>query len=229
MSSTQSRTVVIVPAFNEERAISAVIGALRDYTVVVVDDGSSDDTAKVSALAGARVLRHAINRGQGAAIQTGIDFALSALAADVVVTFDADGQHDAADVGTLTRPIINGESEIVLGSRFLIEEHSAHVPAGRRTVLRLAVIFTRLFARARLTDTHNGLRAFSRAAAEELDLRNDRMAHASEIIDQVVRSGRRFVEVPVRVRYTDYSTQKGQRASGAFRVMFDYLMNRWLR
>jgi glycosyltransferase involved in cell wall biosynthesis len=222
---------VIIAAFNEAECIADVVRDVREVypNVVVVDDGSSDDTAERAREAGAWVLTHLINRGQGAALQTGIAYAL-ARGAQFVVTFDADGQHDVADIAALIAPIVRGEVDVSLGSRFLqTGQTGIEMPASRRVVLFFAVVFMRMTVRARLTDAHNGLRAFSRAAAERVDIKLDRMAHASEIVDQVVNSGVRYKEVPVHVRYTDYSLRKGQRNSAAFRVVFDYLMARLIR
>lgn len=219
---------VVIAAYNEAGAIGRVVSELRQVypNVVVVDDGSADDTFRHAHAAGAVVLRHIINRGQGAALQTGISYAL-AHGAELIVTFDADGQHRVEDIAALAAPITRGEVEISLGSRFL--GHSDAIPARRRLVLLLAVLFMRVTSGVKLSDAHNGLRAFSRRAAAMLDIQLDRMAHASEIIDQIRASGLPFREVPVRVRYTEYSIQKGQRSSAAFRVAWDYLIGRLLR
>jgi len=212
-------------AYNEGGVIAGVVRPLVDsgYGVVVVDDGSRDETAERARGAGAAVVRHAINRGQGAALQSGLRYALRQ-GARILVTFDADGQHSAEDIPRLVRPIAGQAADIVLGSRFL--EHAADVPVARRLLLRLAVVFTGVVSGVRLTDAHNGLRALSRRAAEQVDLHLDRMAHASEIIDQLVRTGLPLVEVSVTVRYTSYSLQKGQRAGNAARIVWDYLLNK---
>jgi glycosyltransferase involved in cell wall biosynthesis len=219
---------VVIAAYNEARAIGRVVSELRLVypNVVVVDDGSADDTYRHAHAAGAIVLRHILNRGQGAALQTGISYAL-AHGAELVVTFDADGQHRVEDIAVLAGPIVNGEVDICLGSRFLADRDA--VPLGRRIVLMLAVVFTRMTSGVKLTDAHNGLRAFSRKAAGEIDIQLDRMAHASEIIDQIRASQLPYREMPVRIRYTEYSIQKGQRSSAAFRVAWDYLIGRLLR
>lgn len=219
---------VVVAAYNEAAVIGDVVRSLVEcgYPVAVVDDGSRDETAARARDAGASVLRHAINRGQGAALQSGITYALAQGAA-LVVTFDADGQHAASDVRRLLQPIADGTADIVLGSRFL--EHAADVPPARRLLLRGAVAFTGVMSGVRLTDAHNGLRAMSRRAASRVDLHLDRMAHASEIIDQLVRTGLPIVEVSVTVRYTPYSVEKGQRAGNAVRIVWDYLLNRLSR
>jgi glycosyltransferase involved in cell wall biosynthesis len=219
---------IIIAAYNESAVIAGVIQPLiaAGYSVVAVDDGSRDETMACARAAGARVLRHVVNRGQGAALQSGLRYALRH-GARILVTFDADGQHSADDLPRLVQPIADGRADIVLGSRFL--EHAADVPAARRVLLRLAVAFTSVMSGVRLTDAHNGLRALSRRAAEQVDLQLDRMAHASEIIDQLVRTGLPREEVSVTVRYTSYSLEKGQRAGNAARIVWDYLLNKLSR
>ncbi|HEX6099043.1 MAG TPA: glycosyltransferase family 2 protein [Thermoanaerobaculia bacterium] len=224
---------VVVPAYNEGRVLGGVVEELvaRGHRVVVVDDGSTDDTPAAARRAGAVVLRHAVNRGQGAALQTGIAYALRR-GAEHIVTFDSDGQHAAEDVDALVAPLRAGRADVVLGSRFIgtpSVKHSEGMPGGRKAILALAVVFTRVASGARVTDTHNGLRAFTRAAAAKLDIRLDRMAHASEILDQIVRHGLRFEEVPVHVRYTEYSRRKGQSSFAALRILADYVVGRWMR
>lgn len=224
----QETTFIVIPAYNEERAIGAVVSAVKASwpRVIVVDDGSRDGTARTARAAGATVLTHIVNRGQGAALQTGIAFALRH-GAQIIVTFDSDGQHRAEDIATLVAPIVEERADAVLGSRFL--GTTDQMPWRRRILLRAAVIFTRISSGARVTDAHNGLRAFSRQGASRISIQLDRMAHASEIVDQIAARGVRFLEVPVHVRYSDYSRQKGQSTLGAFRVLFDYLWSRWLR
>jgi len=218
---------IVVPAFNEEKKIGDVVREIRRQcpNVVVVDDGSEDWTLQRALEAGATVLRHSINRGQGAALQTGLKYALLG-GARYLVTFDADGQHPIDALPRLLSPILDGKAEIVLGSRFLRD--AGQVPQARRALLGGAVLFTRVFSRVKLTDAHNGLRAFSRRAAGMIDIQLDRMAHASEIIDQVRASGLPYTEVPVQIRYTEYSRAKGQRASGAIRIVIDYFLGRLL-
>lgn len=224
----RARTAIVIAAYNEAGCIGSVVSELRASfpNVIVVDDGSPDATAEEARLAGATVLRHYVNRGQGAALQTGITYALGQ-GAEILVTFDADGQHDVADLPAMIQPIAAGEVHICLGSRFL--RSTEGIPWFRRMVLRGAVLFTRMTSRVRLTDAHNGFRAFSRTAALSVDIQLDRMAHASEIVDQFHQSGLPYREVPVRIRYTEYSLRKGQRSSAALRVAFDYLLGRLTR
>jgi glycosyltransferase involved in cell wall biosynthesis len=215
----------VIPAYNEGACVGDVVGRVkaRFPHVVVVDDGSGDATAEVSRAAGATVVRHLVNRGQGAALKTGIDYAL-ARGAEVIVTFDSDGQHQLEDVDALLAPVIAGECDVALGSRFL--RGGSNVPFLRKFTLKLGVVFTRLVSRIRVTDTHNGLRALSREAASRIQIRQDRMAHASEILDEISRLKLRFREVPTRIVYTDYSRAKGQRSSAAFRVVWDFLIGK---
>jgi polyprenyl-phospho-N-acetylgalactosaminyl synthase len=226
--SVRRKLYVVIAAYNEAGVIERVVHELRAVypNVIVVDDGSIDETWRNAHRGGAIVLRHVLNRGQGAALQTGISFALQH-GAELVVTFDADGQHRVEDVAALAAPIAAGEVEICLGSRFLYDSDA--VPFGRRMLLAAAIVFTRLASGLKLSDAHNGLRAFSRRAAAYIDIRLDRMAHASELIDQVRSSGLSYREVPVRIHYTDYSLAKGQRSSAALRVALDYLIGRLLR
>jgi glycosyltransferase involved in cell wall biosynthesis len=226
-------TIVVVAALDEATAIGPVVEALRQSgaTVVVVDDGSTDETARAATDAGAIALRHLVNLGQGAALVTGMRYALARLQPSVLVTFDADGQHDAADLAALTRPILSGDADVVLGTRFANGGQAVGMPRLRRQLLRLAA---RSGSRAHgltLTDSHNGLRALAPGAATMLTdrLSQMRMAHASEIVALVAHGGCRVVEVPVTVRYTPYSLAKGQRLRHALVVLWDLLASRLLR
>jgi glycosyltransferase involved in cell wall biosynthesis len=219
---------VVVPAYNEAPRLAATLRPLRRRhpQVVVVDDGSTDDTAEVAHREGAWVVRHLLNCGQGAALQTGIDFAL-ARGAGAVVTFDADGQHAPEDIDRLLEPVLSREADVALGSRFL--GRTEGMPLGRRAVLKLGVLFTRVFSRIRVTDTHNGLRAFSRTAAGQIRITQNRMAHASEILDQVRELGLRYVEVPVTVRYTEGTLAKGQSSWNAVKIVGQLVLGRLIR
>ncbi|MBV9346591.1 MAG: glycosyltransferase family 2 protein [Pseudolabrys sp.] len=216
---------IVIAAYNEGRAIGDVIGALRPegYSVVVVDDCSRDETAAVARQAGASVLRHAINLGQGAALQTGIEFAL-AQGAEILVTFDADGQHRVSDIPALTAALGDAHADFALGSRVL--GGTVNAPPSRKLLLWLATVFTRLTTGMRITDTHNGLRAMTRRGAQAIKLRQNRMAHASEILDQIAASGLTYVEVPVTIEYSEYSLAKGQSFGDALTIVFDLFARR---
>src|SRR5690242_12514906 len=221
------RIWVVIAAYNEAKVIARVVGevALRGYHVVVVDDGSADDTADRAASAAA-VVRHPVNLGQGAALQTGIDYALQQ-GADAIGTFDADGQHRATDIERLVAALREAPADFALGSRFL--DDTIALSTARRLLLRAATVFTQLTTGLRLTDTHNGLRAMTRRGAETIRLRQNRMAHASEILAQIAASGLAYVEVPVRIEYTAYSVAKGQRLSDALTILLDLFARRLYR
>ena len=226
------KIVVVIPAWNEEKMIAEVVAGVREVVphVFVIDDGSTDATAAEAMRAGAEVFTHAVNRGQGAALATGINAALLT-GADVIVTFDADGQMDPADIPRLIASVISGERDVVLGSRFLStnnQQPTTKIPILRRWTLKLALTFTRLTTGLKLTDTHNGLRAFSKNAAQALGLECDRMAHASEILERIAAGGFRYAEVPMTVRYTEYSMKKGQKFSGAFKILRDLVISDWI-
>lgn len=218
-------TYIVIAAYNEGPCIEDVVRDVRgEYpNVVVVDDGSTDDTFEAARGSATYVLRHPLNRGQGAALQTGIEFALSR-GAQFIVTFDADGQHRIEDIQAMVGPIARGECEITLGSRFL--GGTQNMPTGRRRMLRMAVLFTRVVNRIEVTDAHNGLRAFSRKAAGKIHIKLDGMAHASELLDQVRQSGLAFREIPVQIRYTKYSMSKGQASRNAFQIVVQYILGK---
>jgi glycosyltransferase involved in cell wall biosynthesis len=223
-----SYVCVVVPAYNEEAVVEQVIGRLKrnHYEVVVVDDGSTDRTANIAGAAGAIVVRHPINLGQGAALQTGIEFALSR-GADILVTFDADGQHSSGEIAKLVHTLDVENADFALGSRFL--GTTINAPPVRKIVLRAAAHFTRFTIGIKITDAHNGLRAMTRRGASAIRLRQNRMAHASEILSQIACSELRYVEVPVTIEYSPYALKKGQKLGQLFVILLDLLIGRLRR
>jgi glycosyltransferase involved in cell wall biosynthesis len=221
-SGPRSSVWVVMPAFNEGEAIRPVVESLlaQGHHVVVVDDGSREPLLEVLHGTSVHLLRHVINLGQGAALQTGIRYAL-ARGAELIVTFDADGQHQSTDVDALTAPIRAQRAEVALGSRFLAGGHAVRISRSKQLVLKLAVVFSRWTTGLSLTDTHNGLRAFSRRAAQTLHITQNGMAHASQILQQIALHRLAYVEVPVTVVYSDYSMRKGQRVTNAFNILWD--------
>jgi glycosyltransferase involved in cell wall biosynthesis len=211
---------VVIAAYNEAGVIARVIADVRrgGFPIVLVDDGSTDATAEVAERAGAVVVRHPVNLGQGAALQTGLEFALYE-GADVIVTFDADGQHRVADIAGLVDALAQHGVDYVLGSRFL--GCAVNLPLARRLLLVAATWFTRITSGLSLTDTHNGLRAMTRKGASAIRLRQNRMAHASEILSQIAASRLKYVEVPVTIEYTEYSLAKGQKLGDALSILVD--------
>ena len=219
-------TWVVVPAYDEATTIGDVVTSLRDHFdhVVCVDDGSHDQTAALATAAGATVLRHVLNRGQGAALQTGFDFVLREGTGRYVVTFDADGQHLATDAVRMVDHAREQQLDVVLASRFLGD--CATIPASRLTLLRAAIWFSRRTSGLKLTDTHNGLRVLSLAALRCIRLEFPGMAYASELETAVARSGLPWAELPTTVLYTDYSRSKGQHNSNAVNIVFDLALRR---
>ena len=213
-------TWLIIPAYNEAAVIGRVVADVvrRGYKVAVIDDGSTDETGRNAGSAGAVIVIHPINLGQGAALQTGIQFALRQ-GADYIVTFDADGQHRGADIVGLLDALTTNNADFALGSRFL--GSAVAMPPSRRLLLMAATWFTRLTTGLKISDTHNGLRAMTRRGASRIKLRQNRMAHASELLDAIARSGLRYVEVPVTIEYSQYSLAKGQRLADSLRILVD--------
>lgn len=220
---------IVIPAYNEATSIADVIKRVRDagYThILVVNDGSQDKTGEIASASGAIVLDHLINRGQGAALRTGIHFAVEQYHPIVIVTFDADGQHTASDIPGLIAPILADEADIVLGSRFLKSNNS--VPFLRRLILRWGVLFTNIISQVNLSDTHNGLRALSEKAAKLIEIHHRGMEHASEIIDEITHHRLRYVECPVTIVYSDYSLKKGQKTSNFIRIALKIILKKLL-
>jgi polyprenyl-phospho-N-acetylgalactosaminyl synthase len=216
---------LVIPAYNEAKVISDTLRSVRAVfiNIVVVDDCSADATGQLSLQAGAHVCRHPINLGQGAALQTGIDYAL-AQGAEMIVTFDADGQHQPADAREMVETLDRLGCDVVLASR--VRGLAEGISGTRQTLLKLATWYTRLTTGLAITDTHNGLRAFTRSAAQALRIRQNRMAHASEILETIGRLKLHYVEIPCTITYTEYSRAKGQRLSGAFAILADLYLRR---
>lgn len=203
--------------------VGDVIRAARTTfpNIVCVDDGSSDDSAQLTFDAGASLVRHPINLGQGAALRTGLDFALAQPGAEYFVTFDSDGQHQVEDALAMVTRLDTEPLDVVIGTRFL--DQRTRVGALKRVVLRLAVLFERMRSGLKLSDAHNGLRAFNRTAATVIEIEQNRMAHASEITVQIGRHKLRYAEQPVHVLYTDYSRGKGQSLWNSVNILNDLL------
>ena len=216
-------TWFVVPLFNEGAVVGDVIRDLRTrYPLVVcVDDGSADDSAQIARDAGAAVVRHPYNMGQGAALKTGIDYALRDPAMRQIVTFDSDGQHQVDDAAQMIALREQEQVDVVLGSRFL----DARTKPGliKRLVLWGAVHYSNLTSGVRLTDAHNGLRVLGRHACEVITIEQNRMAHASEIVEEIGRHKLTVAEHPVHILYTDYSRSKGQSMLNSVNIVIDML------
>lgn len=215
---------IVIPLYNEADVIGDVIRGLIPLFphVVCVDDGSSDRSARIAAEAGAFVVEHPINLGQGAALQTGIDFAVAHHECDYIVTFDADGQHRIEDALGMLELARTEDLAIVFGSRFLDDRTDPGWV--KKVVLKTAIWVTNLTTGMKLTDAHNGLRVIRRDAAERIDLKQDRMAHATEIVLELGRTGLPWREYPVELLYTDYSKSKGQSVLNSVNILVDLIV-----
>lgn len=220
---------IVIPAYNEREVIQSTIEAVKIKfgNIVVVDDCSSDKTAVMAASTGVAVCTHAINLGQGASLQTGIAYALS-VDADYIVTFDADGQHCVEDIRAMIDMIEERQVDVVLGSRFK-GKAALGLGTAKRLFLKAATLYTRLTSGLAVTDTHNGLRCFSAKAAKMIRIRHNRMAHASEILNQIGQHKLSYAEIPCTIIYTDYSREKGQRMSGAFKIVYDLAVGKFYK
>ncbi|KYK25939.1 hypothetical protein AYK26_01525 [Euryarchaeota archaeon SM23-78] len=216
----------VIPAYNEEKSIGRVIKELKraGYKfIVVIDDGSKDNTYKEANKKKVFVLRHIINRGQGAALRTGIEFALKK-GAEYIVTFDSDGQHRVEDLPSMLKPVVSGKVDVTLGSRFL---RKTKMPFGRRFLLKGSVLVQWFFYGVKLSDAHNGFRVMNRGAAKKIRIESDRMEHASEIVEEIAKKKIKYKEVPVTIRYTGYSMRKGEGSFfGALKILFKMVMRR---
>ena len=215
---------VVVPVFNEAKVIGPVIRNLTDHFahVVCVDDGSSDNSAELAREAGARVLQHPLNLGQGAALQTGFEYVSRQPGATHVITFDADGQHLVSDALEMLELAKRKRISVIFGSRFLDKRTKPGLK--KRVVLKLAVLFTRVFTGLRLTDAHNGLRVLSMEALGFVRLEQNGMSHATEIVHQIAKSKLAWREYPVEVLYTEYSKSKGQSLWNSVNILIDLLV-----
>lgn len=225
-NNTQPHSIfVVIAAFNEEQVIAKTIADVVRFTrnVVVVDDCSTDKTYEAAKSAGAHVIRHPVNLGQGGALQTGIDYA-DLLGADFIVTFDADGQHSADEILPMVEALRKSNAEIALGSRFL--GSTKNLPYSRRLVLKLAILFTRLTGGGHFTDVHNGFRAMSRKFFAKFRFEQNRMAHASEILKYINSHGIPYLEFPITITYSDYSVAKGQSNANALRIILELILKR---
>ena len=223
------KVVIIIPAYNEEKSIKTIVNScqLLGYNnIMVVDDGSTDTTSRIAREAGATVVSHIINRGVGAATQTGLQ-AARLLGADIAVTIDADDQHKPQDIKKLINALLTKKSDIVIGSRFLNHENS--VPLMRQVFNRIANIITFFLAGIMLTDSQSGLKAFSRKALETIQISTNGFEFSSEIIREAHYYKLAITEVPVSVVYTPYSLSKGQNLSTGLTTIFRLIIRTLMR
>lgn len=214
---------VVIPLYNEATVIAEVIRDLLPVfpNVVCIDDGSRDGSGEIARAAGAHLVTHPINLGQGAALQTGFDYAIER-GAEYVVTFDADGQHRVVDASAMLQQARDENMAIVFGSRFLDDRTNPGIL--KKIVLKTAVAVTNITTRTKLTDAHNGLRVIRADALRMFTLRQDRMAHGTEIVVKLGRTGLPYTEHPVEVIYSDYSKAKGQSLLNSVNILVDLII-----
>ncbi len=212
---------IVVPAFKEADVIGDVVAGLRSVfaNVVCVDDGSEDATGDIAWKAGAHLVCHPVNLGQGAAIQTGVEYARSQPGAQVFATFDADGQHRVEDVVTMIDRLRSDDADIVIGTRF--GHGVSRPPLLKRVVLQTAATLSPRGRRLGLTDTNNGLRVFNKTVADALDITMNGMSHAGEFVMLIDENRWRVAEQPVEVLYTEYSSAKGQPLLNGVNIIVD--------
>lgn len=222
------KVAIIIPVYNESEVIHSVIESISKTFkyIVCVDDGSSDASSEEIEKTDAYLIKHPINMGQGAALQTGIEFART-LPVDYFVTFDADGQHRLQDAVSMVKILKGQKKDIVLGSRFL--GSTIGMKKSKKFILKLAILFSNSTSGIKLTDTHNGLRAFNRMVAETIQITVPDMAHASEILEIIKKNKYTYIEIPVIIEYTDYSRAKGQGLVNAVNIGFDTILRKILK
>lgn len=224
-------TWLIIPCFNEGSVIGDVITNARATfpNIVAVNDGSADNSAAAIHAAGAHLVNHPVNLGQGAAIQTGVEYARAQPGAKIFVTFDADGQHQVKDVVSMVKRLRAEPVDIIVGTRFgRPRSEDDQVPLIKRIVLKTVVALSPRTRRLGLTDAHNGLRVFNRTVAEQLNLRMNGMSHASEFVRLMDDHSWRVSEQPVDILYTEYSMSKGQSLFNGVNILADGLLARRL-
>jgi len=217
---------IIVPAYNESREVLlTVLDKLLStpFCIILIDDGSSEPIINLYPEK-IFLIRHPVNLGQGASLQTGFDLAKK-LHADYIITYDADGQHQPSDIYNLLDPLIKDEADITLGSRFLKKNHH-NAGLVKQLMLFIARIINNLLTGITLTDAHNGLRGLNKKALENISLTENRMAHATELIFKIKQHNVRYKEIPVHIMYNNYSKKKGQRFSDGVKVFFDIVLHK---
>jgi glycosyltransferase involved in cell wall biosynthesis len=210
--------------YNEEQVISHVVLGLKSVfkSVLCVDDGSSDDSAAKASAAGAIVLRHAVNIGQGAALSTGFVWVQNQSLFKNIVTFDADGQHRPEDALRLIQELEQKQLDIVFASRFLDQDQS-HIPLMKRIILKGVTKLTQILTDVRLSDAHNGLRALTVEASKSIQITQNGMAHATQFVSLTLQANLRYSEIPVTVLYTPYSRSKGQSVLNSINIALDLI------
>jgi polyprenyl-phospho-N-acetylgalactosaminyl synthase len=218
---------IIIPCYNEDLVLRKVVTALTEekkYTIIIIDDGSATPAKKLVGDLPVTIIRHKVNLGQGAALQTGFEYA-KRINADYAITFDADGQHQPEDIANLLEPLLNDTCDVALGSRFLKGSQS-NISKGRKSVLKTARYVNFFLANIWLSDAHNGIRALNKTALQKIELKENNMAHPTEFLLKMKKMKLRYQEVPVHILYTEYSKTKGQSSFNSIRIFFDLVLHK---
>jgi len=227
--SLKNQIFFVIPVYNEEKVIGGVIKKLQEEgfsNLILINDGSKDNSSKIILKNKTKdliLLEHIINRGQGAALKTGIDYCLKQENCKYIVTFDSDGQHRISDLVNFIKVLEKGKIEICLGSRFLKKESKDLVPFKKQIILKGALVITWILSNLWLSDTHNGYRVMTKSGAKKIDITMDGFEHASEIIDEIAKKKIKYKEVPVFIDYTNYSKVKGQKISNSIKIFLKML------
>lgn len=218
-----NQTFVIIPVYNESKTLIKVIKNLKKKfrNIVCVDDGSNDNIYYEIEKEKIFYLRHEINLGQGAALQTGINFAKKK-GGNYFITFDGDGQHKVKDAYNMTRLIVKNNFDIILGSRF--EKKNNSIPWSRKIILKIGIIITRLLSNLKITDVHNGLRVFNLKFANKLKIVENRMSHPSDFLENITKNNFKYSEYPTNIIYSKYSIAKGQKNINSLNIFFDMII-----
>ena len=222
-----SNIYLIVPFYNEGNILIKVIKELQKYftNIICIDDGS-DKKFKIKKKLGIHLIQHPINLGQGAALQTGITFALEKKA-KIIVTYDADGQHSCKDVLGMIKLLKKNKLDIVQGSRFL--KKNSKIPFVRKLILKIAIIISNFFDNTEFTDTHNGLRVFNEKFERKIKIKNSRMSHPHDINKLISKHKFKTMEYPTKIKYTKYSLSKGQKNINSINILFDILVSQIIK
>ncbi len=223
------KLLIILPALNEAKVLSQVLAQVKKSAaklpvqteICVVDDGSSDNTARVAKNSPVTVLTHVINRGLGASLSTGLEYAKQ-IQADFAITMDSDGQHDPDDLLTVLTPLLNNQADVVIGSRRL--QPTGRMPWLRQLNNQAFNLLTRLLFGMVTTDSLSGFRGFGKKAIQLIKLKTERMEVSNEFFTEIKRHQLKFTEVPIKVIYTKYSLAKGVKPGNVFAIIFRLLL-----